>query len=350
MLRFQGMLNFREQLIMKFLEKGDLSIGEILEKLKDKNIEVSKMTLNRDLQNFEEQGLINREGAGKATKYKLSSKYKILRDINFAEYFSVDADDRTVSENFDWDIHTALLGILDNEKKLLDELNDQYRLNVKSSSATVLRKELERLLIELSWKSSKLEGNTYNLLDTERLIKERIETKGHSHEEAVMILNHKKALDYIIENKKDFKKIDIQKIQKIHSLLVDDLDITKGFRNTKVGIIGTKYKPLQNKADIQRAMENLCETINKEKYPLAKALISIAMLSYIQAFQDGNKRTARILSTAILMAYDYCPLSYRNVDEYDYKKSILLFYEQNNIVYLKQLFVDQFKFAVAEYF
>ncbi len=344
------MFGIREQLILNFLEKDSLSTAEILEKLQEKNIEISKKTLNRDLQNLEEQQLVIREGAGKATKYKLSGKYKIFKHINFAEYFSVDSDDRKVSEDFDWNIHAALLGILDDEKKSLDELNDQYRLNVKSSSATVLRKELERLVIELSWKSSKLEGNTYNLLDTERLIKERIETKGHSHEEAVMILNHKKALDYIIANKKDFKKIDIQKIQKIHSLLADDLDIAKGFRNTKVGIIGTKYKPLQNKADIQRVMENLCETINKEKYPLAKALISIAMLSYIQAFQDGNKRTARILSTAILMAYDYCPLSYRNVDEYDYKKSILLFYEQNNIVYLKQLFVDQFKFAVAEYF
>lgn len=345
------MQNIRDQLILKFLERGPLSISEILAKLEDKNIEISKITLNRNLQKLVEQQLINVEGAGKATKYKLSSKYRVLKDISFAEYFSIDSDDRTAQEEFNFEIYSALIEIFtDAEKNTLDELNAQYKSNLKRSSETIFRKELERLVIELSWKSSRLEGNTYTLLDTERLIKEKTETKGHSHEEAVMILNHKKALDYIIQNKKDFKKIDIEKIQKIHSLLIEDLDIKTGFRDTKIGIIGTKYKPLQVKSDIQKAVEMLCKLINQETYPLSKALIAIAMISYIQAFQDGNKRTGRILSTALLMAYDYCPLSYRNVDEYDYKKSIILFYEQNNIVYLKRLFTDQFEFAVTEYF
>jgi Fic family protein len=221
---------------------------------------------------------------------------------------------------------------------------------VSKSSQTILRKELERLVIELSWKSSRLEGNTYTLLDTEKLIKEKIESKGHPREEAIMILNHKKALDYVLERKKLFQTINTGKIQKIHSLLVKDLDVQLGFRNKKVGIIGTKYKPLNKRADIRKAVNSLCKIINEEKYPLTKALLAIAMLSYIQAFEDGNKRTARILSTAILLAYDYCPVSYRNVDEYDYKKALILFYEQNNIVFLKKLFIEQFRFSVNEYF
>ena len=81
-----------------------------------------------------------------------------------------------------------------------------------------------------------------------------------------------------------------------------------------------------------------------------KALLTLVLLSYIQAFSDGNKRTARITSNAILIANGYCPLSFRSVDSIDYKKAMLIFYEQNNLYAFKQIFIDQFEFAVREYF
>jgi Fic family protein len=74
------------------------------------------------------------------------------------------------------------------------------------------------------------------------------------------------------------------------------------------------------------------------------------MISYLQPFEDGNKRTSRILSNAILLANNFCPLSYRSINEADYKKGIIIFYEQNNLRYFKELFVEQFKFAVDNYF
>jgi Fic family protein len=74
------------------------------------------------------------------------------------------------------------------------------------------------------------------------------------------------------------------------------------------------------------------------------------MIAYIQPFEDGNKRTSRILGNAILLAHDYCPLSYRSVDEVEYKKAVILFYEQNNAFYFKELFLEQFKQAVNKYF
>lgn len=345
------MASERDKLILKFIAVNPASATEILEKLHSKNFKITKITLNRDLNKLEKENLITKEGEGRATKYKLSNKYRIYREIKFAEYFSIDPDDRKVQEEFNFEIYPDLLEIFSKtEKEKLEKLNQEYQKNIANSTPTILKKELERLVIELSWKSSKLEGNTYTLLDTEKLIKESIESQGHSHEEAVMILNHKKALDYIIKNKKDFKKIDTEKIQKLHSLLVKDLKIQTHFRKKKVGIIGTKYKPLAEQKKIELAVKELCKAINKEKYPLAKALIAVAMISYIQAFEDGNKRTARILATALLLAHDYCPLSYRNVDEYDYKKAIILFYEQNNITFIKQLFTEQFEFAVNEYF
>ncbi len=74
------------------------------------------------------------------------------------------------------------------------------------------------------------------------------------------------------------------------------------------------------------------------------------LLSYIQAFVDGNKRVARIISNAVLIAHGYCPLSFRSVESIDYKKAMLIFYEQNNVSAFKKIFMDQFEFAVNTYF
>ena len=81
-----------------------------------------------------------------------------------------------------------------------------------------------------------------------------------------------------------------------------------------------------------------------------KALLALVLLSYIQAFGDGNKRTARIISNAILIAHEHCPISFRTVDSIEYKKAMLIFYEQNNISALKNIFKTQFEFAVKTYF
>ena len=88
----------------------------------------------------------------------------------------------------------------------------------------------------------------------------------------------------------------------------------------------------------------------KNLHPLVKSLATVLLLSYIQPFEDGNKRTARLLGNAVLLAHDYCPLSYRSIDEGDYKKATLLFYEQNSALFFKQLFTEQFVFAIRTYF
>jgi len=344
-------LSERQRAILTIFERGAFAISEVLEKLSGRGYQISKITLNRELKFLEENNYITVTGRGKASSYQLSNSYKLIRPIDFAWYFSINPDDRQVQDSFNHDIFSSLSEIFTEAE--ITELNKLQKLhlnNINKSSKSLSHKELERLLIELSWKSSRLEGNTYTLLDTEKLITKKITSEGHSKEEAAMILNHKKALDYVIKHKAKFKQINIKQIQKIQSLLVEDLDIATGFRTKKVGILGTSYKPLKSQAEIKQAMLKLCKSINQEPYPLAKALISLAMISYLQAFEDGNKRTARIVSTALLLAYNYCPLSYRNVDEYDYKKSLILFYEQNNLVYLKRIFMDQVKFSVNEYF
>jgi Fic family protein len=165
-----------------------------------------------------------------------------------------------------------------------------------------------------------------------------------------MLLNHKEALNFIVENPDYIVPLSIARIEDIHSLLIKDLDVDRNIRRRRVGISGTNYKPLDNEHQIREALEDMCRLINRKKNVFEKSLLALVLLSYIQAFNDGNKRTARIVSNAILIAHQYCPISFRTVDAVEYKKAMLVFYEQNNISPFKKIFIDQFSFAVKTYF
>ena len=212
------------------------------------------------------------------------------------------------------------------------------------------RKEMERLGIDLSWKSSQIEGNTYSLLETERLLKEKETAQGKTKEEAVMLLNHKDALDFIFDCPDYLKTLSVRRLEDIHCILTKELSVGNGIRKRRVGITGTNYRPLDNEFQIREALEDTCQLINGKDNVFEKALLALVLLSYIQAFTDGNKRTARIISNAILIAWGYCPISFRTVDSVDYKKAMLMFYEQNNIAAFKQIFIEQYEFAVKNYF
>ena len=107
---------------------------------------------------------------------------------------------------------------------------------------------------------------------------------------------------------------------------------------------------MDNEFQIREAMRDTCTLINSRSNVFEKELLVLILLSYIQPFTDGNKRTARITSNALLIANGYCPLSFRTVDSMDYKKAMLIFYEQNNLHAFKQIFIEQYEFAVKEYF
>jgi Fic family protein len=341
------MQNTRQQAIVDYLKHEDSAAtsGQIIEYLaKAIPVKNSRITIIRDLDALLKSGKITKSGKGRATKYAAA--------IDIEEYFNIDPDKRTLkSEYFNfavWDVMDNLFSKM--ELARMDRINEQYRKNKAALSPGSLKKELERLTIEFAWKSSKIEGNTYTLLDTERLIKEQVEAEGKKHEEATMILNHKKALDFVFSNHGYFKKTTLHKIEDIHRLLTKGLEISRGIRQNRVGITGTNYRPLDNSFQIKEAMERLAQLLNHLKHPVAKALTAVLMISYIQPFEDGNKRTARLLGNALLLAHSYCPLSYRSVDEIEYKKGIVLFYEQNDFTYFKHLFVEQFEQAVNKYF
>ena len=314
----------------------------------------SDATLKRVIAAGIKAGDIVAEGKARATRYRLSPQAQLLMPLNLDTYFALEVDERQVHSSYNFELINGLLAetrlFSDKELAHLDALQDEFRQHVNELTDNEYRKEMERLGIDLSWKSSQIEGNTYTLLETERLLRESKTAEGKTKEEAVMLLNHKDALSFVLDNPDYLKELTVSHIEDIHQLLTKDLSIDKGLRRHRVGITGTNYHPLDNEFQIREAMREACELINSKSNIFEKALLTLVLLSYIQPFSDGNKRTARITSNAILIANDYCPLSFRSVDSIDYKKAMLIFYEQNNLYAFKQIFMEQFEFAVKEYF
>ncbi len=316
--------------------------------------EGSDATLKRAIASLVGNGDIIVTGKARATRYSLSPQAHLLMPLNLDTYFAKDVDERQVQTYFNFQLIRDQLPTVElftkDERKHLNELQQMFRKHVDEMTVNEYKKEMERLGIDLSWKSSQIEGNTYSLLETERLLRESKTAEGKTKEEAIMLLNHKDALRFILDNPDYLQLLSLSHIEDIHALLTKDLSVDKGIRHRRVGITGTNYHPLDNEFQIREAIHDTCELINGKDNVFEKALLTLVLLSYIQAFSDGNKRTARITSNAILIANGYCPLSFRTVDSVDYKKAMLIFYEQNNIYAFKQIFMQQFEFAVSEYF
>ena len=316
--------------------------------------EGSDATLKRAIASLVGNGNIIVTGKARATRYSLSPQAHLLMPLNLDTYFAKDVDERQVQTSFNFQLIRDQLPTVElfteDERKHLNELQQMFRKHVDEMTVNEYKKEMERLGIDLSWKSSQIEGNTYSLLETERLLRESKTAEGKTKEEAIMLLNHKDALRFILDNPDYLQLLSLSHIEDIHALLTKDLSVDKGIRHRRVGITGTNYHPLDNEFQIREAIHDTCELINGKDNVFEKALLTLVLLSYIQAFSDGNKRTARITSNAILIANGYCPLSFRTVDSVDYKKAMLIFYEQNNLFAFKQIFMQQFEFAVSEYF
>ncbi|MDP3917745.1 MAG: Fic family protein [Candidatus Woesebacteria bacterium] len=343
-------LNSRQFQILDFLAFKPLSRLE-LEKLLSKENNISKITLLRDLDSLISEKLVSTQGRGKKTIY-LSNQNPALRVIDIDKYFEENSEIRkSAKSEFDFKIFDNIKDLFEaSEKENITKDSISFDERGKTIDPTLYKREIERFTVEFAWKSSKIEGNTYTLLETEALIKNAKEAVGHSRYEAIMILNHKKAIDFILLNKSYFKELTLKKVIKLHSILTNELEVTQGIREGAVAITGTVYVPLFGALKLKKALEETVKLINKADFPLEKALIASSMIAYIQGFNDGNKRTARTLANALLISNNYYPLSYRDIKESDYIKNLILFYEQTTLFGLKQLLVDQYIFSQENYF
>lgn len=333
-----------------FASNTDSSISAIKTLL---DVEVSIPTLNRDIAALVANGILIKSGNGRNIVYNISTRYRLLDDEIGDLYFNKEIDQRAGKKNFDPEIFFLLKNnslFTGQEVDKLEKLHKAYLKKITTLTTALLKKETERLSIELSWKSSQIEGNTYSLLETELLLSEKLVAKGRDKSEAIMLLNHKTAIDYLYQKRIKFIPLKVSSIENIHSLLIKDLGVSRNLRKRPVGITGTTYTPPDNEFQIREFLEKTCKLINSKKLVYEKALLCVMLISYIQPFEDGNKRTGRIMANGILIENGYCPLSYRSVQPLDYKKAIILFYEQNNISAFKKLFIEQVEFAVKNYF
>lgn len=316
-------------------------------------LDISPATSKRLLLALQQQSWISTEGKGRATVYVPTPLLQLTFPIDLTKYFLKEQDERIAQKQFDFGIFEKLASVAiftSDELAKLSQIQQKFQSRIKELTDKEYQKEMERLAIDLSWKSSQIEGNTYSLLETEILLKEKKTASGKTRDEATMLLNHKEAIDFLVSNPDYASSLTVRTIEDLHSLLIKELGISRNIRKKRVGITGTKYNPLDNEFQIRDALDLTCQLVNTTGHPYQKALLSLALISYIQPFVDGNKRTARILSNGILIAYAHCPLSFRTVDALDYKKAMLVFYERNNLSPMKEIFIEQAEFAVDTYF
>ncbi|MDO8513043.1 MAG: Fic family protein [bacterium] len=341
----------QQNILEIILKSGTMQSSAIHEEILIRGDDLSLVSVKRALSEMTVSRLLIVTGSGRSTGYKVSNLAKVFFDIDAKKYIEIEPDKRYGSNSYNFDYLSEFPADIfdETELKILDQATENYKKKTKDLPKVIEEKELQRLIIELSWKSSKIEGNTYTLLDTEKLIIDKEEAKGHDKKEAIMILNHKDAFNFIRENSSEFKILTLANLEKLHSILVKDMGVSLGIRNRIVGVTGSKYKPLDNKYQIKEAIAALSEAISRAKTPYAKALLALIGIGYIQPFEDGNKRTGRLMANALLLSHSYAPLSYRSIEESDYREAMLVFYEINSIIPFKKILIAQYEFAANNY-
>lgn len=340
----------KESKVLSSLFNSPKSLSELADEL---GAGFSKTTVHRLVSSLTKDGKVVSSGAGRSAKYEVTNLGRLFNPRVPEEYFRKEQDDRQALTSFNFDLFDTLRShdlFSQEEMRTLVERQREFKEHWKGLSPVLRQKEMERLAIDLSWKSSQIEGNTYTLLQTESLFKEGKRAKGKIKEEAAMLLNHQAALDYVLSHPDYFGELKVESILEIHRFLTKGLGIPNKIRSGRVGITGTNYKPLSDARQIQKALQDVCDLINFKQNILEKALITLLLIAYIQSFEDGNKRTARILCNALLLANKYCPISFRTVDPDDYRYATLLFFEQNSLPSFKKMFIEQFEFSTANYF
>lgn len=325
-------------LILDLLEKKQsLKVWDILE-----IININRTTIYRDL-----KGLI------KEWKVIEVSKWVYKKSFNIIEYLNKPFFEREEKRyNFDllWNYipnETSFLWnrYIDLKEKYLDKnilSSYDYKQNIRA---------IENLLIDLSFSSSKLEWNTYSYLDTEMLIKYNNSAEWKTTQETQMILNHKNAIKYIIDNKKDLSlwKKDFENIHILlwKWLLLDDY-LWK-IRNSEVTIWWSSYSPLDNFFQLNEQFNIFLDKLNKIKNPFEQSLFILVFIPYFQLFIDINKRTSRIWANIPLIKNWLIPFSFLQIKDRDYINAIIAIYELNDVSLMRDLFVDNYLLNIKRY-
>ena len=219
-------------------------------------------------------------------------------------------------------------------------------------AGTYAKRILNRLLIDLSWNSSRLEGNTYSLLDTRRLIDFGEEAEGKERVEAQMILNHKDAIEFLVSSPEEIG-FNRHTILNLHALLANNLltdpEATGRLRHIAVGIEKSAFYPLEVPQLIEECFDQILATAAAIKDPFEQSLFVMVQLPYLQSFDDVNKRVLRLAANIPLIKANLTPLSFTDVPTNTYTEAVLGVYELNEIDLLKEVFIWAYERSASRY-
>lgn len=222
----------------------------------------------------------------------------------------------------------------------------------EAAAGTYAKRILNRLLIDLSWNSSRLEGNTYSLLDTRRLIDFGQEAEGHGQREAQMILNHKDAIEFLVASAEDIG-FNRYTILNLHALLANNLlgdpSAVGRLRHIIVGIDGTTFHPLEVPAIIEECFDQLLAAAQAIEDPFEQAFFVMAQLPYLQPFDDVNKRVSRLSANIPLIQANLTPLAFTDVPGDLYARAMLGVYELNDVSLLRDVFAWAYERSAQRY-
>jgi hypothetical protein len=210
-----------------------------------------------------------------------------------------------------------------------------------AQAGTYAKQILNRLLIDLSWNSSRLEGNTYSLLDTKRLIEFGEEAQGRDRLEAQMIVNHKDAIEFLV-SAADEIGFNRYTILNLHGILAQNLLLDEGsagrLRHIAVGIERSAFHPLEVPQLIEECFNQMLATAAPIDDPFEQAFFIMVQLPYLQPFDDVNKRVSRLAANIPFIKHNLSPLSFTDVPQSLYTESVLGVYELNQLDLLRDVF------------
>lgn len=225
------------------------------------------------------------------------------------------------------------------------------RANGQDPAGTYAHQIFNRLIIDLSYNSSRLEGNTYSLLDTERLLLHGDTAEGKLDEEKAMILNHKEAIRYLVDNA---PKLEVSRnhICTLHYLLSDGLlEPTEAGKVRKHGVRigGSTYIPFEDPKRLEQQLEKIAAKAADIQDPYEQSIFLLVHISYLQAFADVNKRTARLAANISLIRGNLVPLAFSDVRVEDYRSAMIAIYELQNVRPIVDLYVYSYLRTCAAY-
>lgn len=342
-------------------------IREITNKLDEK---IPRRTLQYRLKHLVDEGRLLTDGEKRGVKYRLPAERAVYREVPEKDAESGESLSEGVNEIRKYirqPIETRkrvgydrkfLDSYLPNTSFYLSEKEREHlrkigtQVAVEQPAGAHAKQILNRLLIDISWNSSRLEGNTYSLLETSRLINFGKEAEGKDQLEAQMILNHKEAIEFLVDSAAEigFNRYTIFNLHALlaHNLLADPKSIGK-LRRIAVGIGKSAFRPLETPQLIDECFDQLLASATAIKDPFEQSFFTMVQIPYLQPFDDVNKRLSRLAANIPLIRENLMPLSFIEVPTDAYTEAVLGVYELKETSLLKNIFFKAYESSASRY-